>query len=410
MCKKILLIAIVLGLAACGKQPGEGAASAKAASANAAPPAPVNTIIAARQDVPVVIQANANVQALSSIELHPQLVSTISQVHVTEGQFVKAGQVLFSLDDKADQANLAKARAQLARDQATLQDLQRQYQRSLQLVAQKFVTQSNADTLGSQVLAQQASVQADQAAIAAVQVNTGYARIRSPIDGRVGEIRVFPGSLVQLATPLLTVSQINPVSLSFTVPESHLPALLAAQKAGPVLVSARANGAQGKLSFIDNAVDAQTGTVRVKAQFDNRNQSWWPGQYADVELVVNTLKDVVVLPQDAVITSVRGQFVYTVEPDSSVKNRPVKLLHSFGQRVAVSGLQGGEKIVMQGKQNLRPGSRVQEVKDSGNKEKTGKDGNSKADGKDGAGKDGNAGSDRATPASQASSASAKGGA
>ena len=368
MSKKLISILLLLGLAACAKKPGQDAppavgASSKASSASAGPATPVHVILAKRQDVPVTLQANANVQALSNIELHPQLVSTISRVHVNEGQFVKAGQVLFSLDDKTDQANLAKARAQLARSQAVLQDLQRQHQRSLQLVAQKFVTQSNADSIASQVQAQEAVVQSDKAGVQAAQVNAGYAQVRSPIDGRVGEIKVFPGSLVQLATPLLTVTQINPVNLSFTVPENVLSALLAAQKSGPVAVQAKAGGERGKLVFIDSAVDGQTGTVRVKAQFDNREQKWWPGQYADVELVVNTLKDAVVLPQDAVITSVRGQFVYTVEPDNTVKNRPVKVLHSFGQQMAVSGLQGGEKVVLQGKQNLRPGGRVQEVKD-----------------------------------------------
>ncbi len=381
MSKKLISILLLLGLAACAKKPdqvgaattpsagasssgspGSSAASASSA-AQAGPPTPVHTILAKRQDVPILLLANANVQALSNIELHPQLVSTISRVHVNEGQFVKAGQVLFSLDDKTDQANLARARAQLARDSAVLQDLQRQHQRSLQLVAQKFVTQSNADSIASQVQAQEALLQSDKAGIQAAQINTGYAQVRSPIDGRVGEIKVFAGSLVQLATPLITVTQINPINLSFTVPENVLPALLAAQKAGPIPVQAKPGGERGKLVFIDSAVDSQTGTVRVKAQFDNRDQKWWPGQYADVELVVATLKDAVVLPQDAIITSVRGQFVYTVEPGNSVKNRPVKVLHSFGQKMAVSGLQGGEKVVLQGKQNLRPGGRVQEVKD-----------------------------------------------
>lgn len=374
MSKKLIFLAILLGLVGCGNKADEsasgkssGLASASASKpasgvAQAGPPTPVHTVLAARQDVPIVLAANANVQALSTIELHPQLVSTIKQVHVNEGQFVKAGQILFALDDKADQAILAKARAQLARDEAVLQDLQRQYQRSMQLVAQKFVTQSNADSLASQVQAQQALLQSDQASIQAAQVNTAYAQVRAPIDGRVGEIKVFPGSLVQLSTALITVTQIHPVNLSFTVPENVLPALLAGQKKGPVAVRAKAGGAQGKLVFIDSMVDSQSGTVRVKAQFDNREQKWWPGQYADVELVVDTLKDVVVLPQDAVITSVRGQFVYTVEPDKSVKNRPVKVLHAFGQKMALSGLQGGEQVVLQGKQNLRPGAKVQEVK------------------------------------------------
>jgi RND family efflux transporter MFP subunit len=330
-----------------GKGPGQAAVS-------------VNTVVARLQDVPVQLQANANVQALSSVELHPQLVATVEKVHVKEGDFVKAGQVLFTLNAATENANLAKARAQLARDQVLLQDLERQFKRSQELVAQKFVTQSNADTVGSSLQAQKALLASDQAAVHAAEVALGFGRITSPMNGRVGEIRVFAGSLVQASTTLLTVTQLQPIALSFSLPEADLPALLAAHKAGAVAVSARGGAAKGQLSFIDNAIDQQSGMIRVKAQFDNQDGQWWPGQYAEVQLTVNTLKNVVVVPQAAIITSTKGRFVYTMELDGSAKSIPVTPVYSFGQQAVVSGLAGGEKVILEGKQNLRPGNKVVE--------------------------------------------------
>lgn len=365
--------------------PASGAASAKGAGG---PPVSVNTVLAKLQDVPVQLQSNATVQALSSVELHPQLSATVQKVHVREGDFVKAGQLLFSLDDATERANLAKARAQVARDAATMQDLERQLKRTQELIAQKFVTQSNADTLNASVQSQKALLQSDQAAVQAAEVASGFASIRAPQNGRVGEIRVFPGSLVQPATPLLTVTQLNPVSLTFTLPEGDLPGLLAAQKAGPVVVLARGGSARGKLSFIDNAVDNQSGVIRVKAEFENHDNQWWPGQYADVQLTVKTLKNVVVVPQAAVITSTRGRFVYTAEQDGSAKSRPINLLYSFGQQVAVSGLAGGEKVIVEGKQNLRPGNKVQEGGKGGKKAAAGNGTDTAANGSDSSGKGG----------------------
>jgi membrane fusion protein, multidrug efflux system len=362
---------LLLSLAACrGTETASPSASARA-STTSMPPVSVNTVVATRQDVPMQLQANATVQALSSVELHSQLVSTIHKVHVNEGQFVKAGQILFSLDHDLESANLAKAKAQLLRDQTLLLDLERQLKRGLELVAQNFVSRGNAETLDSQVQAQRALVQSNQVAVQAAQINVDLAVIRSPMDGRVGEIRVFPGSLVQLSTPLLTVTQMNPIALSFTLPEDGLTALLVAQKAGSIPVKARSGAAQGHLSFIDSAVDNQNGVIRVKAQFDNRDQQWWPGQYTDVQLTIKTLKDVVVVPQAAVMITPRGRFVYTVAADNTATQLPVTILHSFGTQSVVSGLQGGEKIILEGKQNLRPGGKVVENKGPDIKQKVG---------------------------------------
>jgi multidrug efflux system membrane fusion protein len=341
---------------------GEPAAAHAAKGAAGQPPTVVNVVKPLRQDVPVILQSNGTVTPVSTVDLHAQTTSTIRTVHIKEGQFVKAGELMFSLDDRADRANVDKARAQTARDQAALADVERQYKRSAELVAQKFLSQSAVDTLHSQVEAARALLAADQAALRSVGVAASYNAIRAPMAGRVGAINVFPGSLVQLATSLATITQLNPINVAFTLPEAALGDLLAAQKRGAVTVEAGAGGAAtaatGKLSFVDNTVDPVAGTIRVKAQFDNRDSSLWPGQYVNTRVTVQTLAQAVVIPQAAIITNTRGTFVYVVGADQTARQTPVASLHAFGLNAAVSGLSGHEQVITEGKQNLRPGGKV----------------------------------------------------
>ncbi|MDB5949334.1 MAG: efflux transporter periplasmic adaptor subunit [Massilia sp.] len=345
--------------------PATGAAAgpgAKGGAGGGQPPTVVNVVKPVRQDVPVVLQSNGTVTPLSSVDLHPQITSTIRKVHIKEGQFVKAGELMFSLDDRGDVANVDKARAQIARDQAALADVERQYKRSEELVGQKFLSQSALDTLRSQVDSARAVLSADQAALRSTGVSVSYNTIRAPQAGRVGAINVFPGSLVQPATALTSVTQLNPISVSFTLPESALGGLLAAQKRGAVAVEANAGStgasATGQLTFIDNTVDPVTGTIRVKAQFDNRDSSLWPGQYVNAKVTVQTLNGAIVIPQSAIIVNTRGTVVYVVDADQSARLVPVARLHSFGANAAVSGLAGDEQVITEGKQNLRPGGKV----------------------------------------------------
>jgi multidrug efflux system membrane fusion protein len=338
----------------------QGAVPAAGQAGAGQPPTVVTVATPRRQDVPVLLQANGNVTPISSVELHPQITSTIAAVHIREGQFVKAGELMFTLDARNQQAAVDKARAQVARDQAALADVERQYQRSLDLLSKNFIAQSATDTLKSQVDSARALLSADQAALRAAQVDAGYAGIRAPMAGRVGAIAVYPGSLVQLATALTSITQLDPINVSFTLPESSLAALLAAHKAGAVPVAAGVAGKQvrGALSFIDSSVDPVAGVIRLKAQFDNRDTQLWPGQYVATSLTVQTLKDALVIPQNAIISNTTGVFVYTMEADRSAKVRPVVRLHSFGLDAAVSGLNGDEQVIVDGKQNLRPGAKV----------------------------------------------------
>ncbi|USX21370.1 efflux RND transporter periplasmic adaptor subunit [Oxalobacteraceae bacterium OTU3REALA1] len=325
-------------------------------------PTTVSVIAPTRQDVAVVLQANGTVTPVSTVDLHPQTTSTISKVHIKEGQFVKSGELMFSLDDRSQRANVQKAQAQVARDRATLADAERQYQRAMDLLEQKFVAQGAVDTLKSQVDSARALLEADIAAARAVGVDASYTAIRAPMTGRVGAINVYPGSLVQLETSLTTVTQLDPINVAFTLPESALGSLLEAKQRGTVPVKVTLGGSDkeidGALSFIDNTVDPVAGVIRVKAQFDNKGSSLWPGQYVNTQLVSHVIKDATVIPQNAIISNTRGTFVYAVDSDQSAKVVNIKRLHSFGDSAAVSGLSGTEKIIVDGKQNLRPGGKV----------------------------------------------------
>jgi RND family efflux transporter MFP subunit len=343
--------------------PGHPANAAQTApgAAGAQGPAVLVTLTAARkQDVPVVVTVNGNVVSLNSVDVRPQVSNVVQKVHVKEGDFVRAGQPLFTLDARADQANLDKAKAQQLKDQAQLADLERQYKRSQELLSQNFIAKSATDTVLAQLEAQRAAVAADQAAIKSAMVALSYDDIRAPIAGRTGAIAVFAGTLVQPSATLVTITQLDPIAVTFPVPEGSLQDLLdAAKEHSPVLakVPGRAVPLKGALSFVDNTVDPQAGTVRAKAEFDNRDSALWPGQYVNTSVTVKVLKDAVMVPMASIITSPNGRIVYVVK-EGVAQPRRVEIVYSAGDQAAVSGVQVGERIVLEGKQNLRPGSRV----------------------------------------------------
>lgn len=333
-----------------------------AKSANAGPPAALVTLATAeKQDVPVTVQVNGSVVSLNSVDLRPQVTNTVSAVHVKEGQFVKAGQLLFTLDDRNDQANLARARAQQQKDEATMADLERQYKRSQDLVAQNFIAKSAADATLSQLQAQRAAVAADRAAVQSAQVALGYATLRAPIAGRIGAVNIYPGTLVQPTLSLVTITQLDPIAVSFPVPEGNLQDLLAASRTRAkveALVTGRREPLFGTLDFVDNTVDPQIGTVRAKAVFANADQSLWPGQFVNTRITVRMLDGVTVVPAAALMMLSDGTSLYVVDAERNAARRQVKVLHTFGTKVAVSGVTPGEQVVIEGSQNVRPGGKV----------------------------------------------------
>lgn len=328
----------------------------------------VSLVRAKVQDVPVFVDVNGSVVSLKTVDVHGQTSNLVQKNHIKEGQFVQQGETLFSLDDRSDRANFEKVNAQLLRDRALGADLDRQYRRAEELKAKNFLSQSAVDTTLAQREAQMALIKSDEAALAAAQVALGYNTIRSPIAGRTGLINVFPGTLIQpSSTTLVTVTQLDPISVQFSIPESSLPnlqlALKEQQDKANVKVRIPATGEEqsGHLYFVDNAVDASTGTIKAKAEFANKKNLLWPGQFVQVRIEMAMLKGAVTIPAAALITSLAGKFVYVASEDNTVQPKPVSVRYIFGDSMAVQGLNEGDRVVTDGKQNLRAGSKIRVV-------------------------------------------------
>jgi len=340
--------------------------------ARAVPAVTVVTTRAQSRDVPVRLKANGNVLALQSVDIRAQVTSTVRQVHIREGQDVTAGQLLISLDSRADDANIRKAEAQVEKDKADLATAKRNLERNLDLFRQKFIAQAALDTAQNSVDTLTAQLAVDNAALEASRVARAYDEIRAPFAGRTGAIGVREGSLVQPGSGtspgavLVTVAQIDPISVAFTIPERELPALQAALRAGSVAVAVSpqdgAGTLSGKITFVDNAVDTATGTIKVKAEFSNPKGRLWPGQYLGVELAPRTLANATVVLAQAVQTGPESRFVYVVGEDNKVAVKPVKLAYVDEGVAVVDGVDPGARVVVEGAQNLRPGSVVTEAK------------------------------------------------
>ncbi|HJV61604.1 MAG TPA: efflux RND transporter periplasmic adaptor subunit [Albitalea sp.] len=366
----VVLAALLVGAAGCSPSATPPGAPAASGAGGGGAPVSVSTVRAEQRDVDVQLEATGTVTALNSVDIKPQISSTITQVHFREGQFVKAGQLLFTLDARADETNVLKAQAQLQKDQASLADAQRQLARSKELLAQNFVSQTAVDSNQTLVDAQQAVVASDRAALKAAQVGLSYTRITAPSAGRAGTVNVFAGTLVQPSSaPLVTITQLDPIAVAFNLPQRDLPDALKALRAGGGKVTAalpEGRGAlQGRLVFVDNAVDASSGTVKVKALFDNKDEKLWPGAFVGVTLAVQTLKNAIVVPQAAIVQGARGRVVFVVDAGNKAAARPVDVVHAAGADAVVTGVRPGERVVVDGRQNLRPGMAVQERADAG---------------------------------------------
>jgi RND family efflux transporter MFP subunit len=348
--------------------PTSASSTPPAGTAPAGAPAPVVSVVTTKvekRDLPVVLRAVGSATSLASVDIRPQVTTSITQVHFKEGQFVNKGDLLFTLDSRTDEANLAKAKAQFAKDQAALADAKRQLNRSRDLVAQNFVSGAAADTAQTLVESTEAVVASDLAAVQAAQVALSYGKIVSPHAGRAGVINTPVGSIVQAnVTVLATVVKVNPIAVSFNLPQRDLADFLAAVSGqSNVKVTATLPEEKkpliGKLQFVDNAVDTASGTVKLKAVFDNKDSKLWPGLFVNVGLTTKKLEDALVVPQAAIIQTVRGPIVYAVE-DGKAVSKPIKIVQPAGPEAAVTGVQENDVIVVDGKQNLRPGVKVVE--------------------------------------------------
>jgi RND family efflux transporter MFP subunit len=334
-------------------------------AAKAAPAQSIKSGLAQQKDVAIVVRANGYVSALNIVDVRPQTQNIVRQVHVVEGQDVRAGQLLFTLDQRSDTSIVDRAKAQVARGRADLVEAESALRRNLELASKNFVSAAVVDTARSKVEALRSTLQADEATIRSSAIALGNNRIVATMDGRIGAISVHAGSLAQPAgPPMLTISQLDPITVSFALPERELSILLATYPKGNAPVTAILPGerrVQGELIFIDSASDPQSGTIRMKARFANAQRQMWPGTFVNVTLVSRTLPQSVVIPAQAIVTGPTEKFVYLIKPDSTVAVQKVTVLNIDEGQASVDGLKAGERIVVEGAQNLRPGAKVREA-------------------------------------------------
>lgn len=361
---KLLTIVIGLGVVAVGVWYGFAGKASSSHSARAPSAQTVKTTHAKQQAMPITVYANGYVTALNTVDVRPQIQSIVKTIHVREGQNVRAGDLLFTLDDRSAVSDVARAQAQLTSNESDLKEAENSYQRNRELLAQKFVSQSVVDTSRLKVETLRSAVEAAQAQLQSSKVSQSYHTIRASIDGRIGAISVHPGSLAQpTGDPLVNIAQIHPIAVTFSVPERELPFILASYPNLNAPVAATLSDKStlnGKLIFIDNTADVQSGTIKMKAQFPNADQKLWPGTYVNVAMVSRHLDDAVLVPAQSVVSGPVNKFVYVVEAGQQVQSYPVDVLAIEQGYAAVTGIRPGASVVMEGMQNLRPGSLVKE--------------------------------------------------
>jgi membrane fusion protein, multidrug efflux system len=331
---------------------------------------PVLVATAARKTMAIQLRAVGNVEAFSTVSVKSQITGVLTEAHFKEGQNVKKGQLLFTIDPRPLEAVLKQAEANLARDAAQLQNAREQARRYAELFKKQYVSQEQYEQIRTNADALEAVVEADKAAVENARVQLSYCYIYSPIDGQVGSLLVNEGNLVRVndATPLVVINQVTPINVTFSVPEQNLADIRRHMATGSLKVEARFPSDDGRaengiLAFIDNAVDRTTGTIKLKAEFKNGERRLWPGQFINVALTLSTQSDAVVVPSEAIQVGPEGQHVFVVKPDNSVEVRPVVVARTDeGETVIANGLQPGEKIVREGQFLLGPGSRI-EVRD-----------------------------------------------
>jgi membrane fusion protein, multidrug efflux system len=328
---------------------------------------PVDAVAAVRMDVPVYLSGLGTVQAFNTVTIHSRVDGEIVKIAFTEGQDVKAGDLLAQIDPRPLQAALDQAKAKLAQDEAQLENAKLDLARYEALGQKEFASRQSVDTQAATVRQLEATIRGDQAAIDSAQVQLGYATITSPIDGRTGVRLVDQGNIVHAsdATGLVVITQLKPISLIFTLPEENLPAINQAMAEGPLVVVALSRDekdryGEGRLSLVDNQIDQSTGSIRLKATFPNDNLALWPGQFVNARLLLRTQRNVVTVPSDAVQRGAQGMYAYVVKPDSTVALQPLQVGQiSAGTAVIESGVEEGQRVVVAGQYRLQPGTKVE---------------------------------------------------
>jgi membrane fusion protein, multidrug efflux system len=382
---------------------GRGAAGGGGRGGRGGGTVPVVTAKAVAKTVPLTLPAVGAGEALSTVQIRAQVTGQLSQIHFQEGQEVRKGQLLFTIDPRPFETALAQAQAVLARDTATANNAQSQRVRSEDLYKRGLIPRDQYETASAGAEALQATLQADRAAVDNAKLNLQYTRITAPISGRTGSLNLHEGDLVRAndATPLLVINQLSPIYVTFSVPGRYLGDIRRYQAQKPLVVEARvqpgtvtppgspapgatptsggaaapdapAPGAAlsvevGRVTFIDNAVDPTTGTIKLKATFPNTNHTLWPGLFVQVALQLTANPGAIVVPAVAVQTSQQGQYVYVIKADRTAELRNVQIDRQQGEETIIAqGLSAGEEVVTDGHLRLTPGARVSVSGDSAN--------------------------------------------
>jgi membrane fusion protein, multidrug efflux system len=335
---------------------------------------PITVAIAVEKTVPVQLRTIGNVQAFATVLVKAQVEGELMTVHFQEGQEVKTGDLLFTIDPRPYQAQLKQSEANLAQGRAKLDNARKQVQRYGSVVSKGYVTEEKYDLIVSDAAVLEASVKADEAAVENARLKLAYCTIRSPINGMTGGLRVNKGNVIKANDndkPLVMINQVNPVYVAFSIPERNLPEIKKHMAAGKLEVLAAIPGdegteVRGELAFLENTVDTNTGSIQIKAAFINDNKALWPGQFVNVVLTLTTQPGAVVVPAQAIQTGQQGRYVFVVKPDLTVEYRPVVVGRTLeNEAVIAEGIRPGERLVTDGQLRLASGSLVKIVEDGG---------------------------------------------
>jgi multidrug efflux system membrane fusion protein len=330
------------------------------------PPAavPVTVATAVTKPMPVRIEAVGTVAPAETVTVRSQVTGPLAEVHFVEGQDVTRGALLFTIDPRPFRAALEQAQAEQARNATAAEFARREGARYAELFKQGLVARSQYEQLIANANAADALVRASRAAVETARLQLSYTAVRAPLDGRTGRLLADRGTLVQAnATDLVVINRLRPIEVAFAVPAQHLPEL-GRRPSGSIEVAATPAGleagATGRLTFLDNRVDPQTGTIQLKATFGNEDARLWPGQFVNVVVTLGVEPDALVIPAAAVQTGQQGPYVFVVRPDGTVESRPVAVARQLGEEVVLAqGVAPGEPVVTEGQLRLTAGARVE---------------------------------------------------
>jgi multidrug efflux system membrane fusion protein len=359
----VLLLFMFLALCGCSDN---GSDKAKAENGPKKRAVPVLIGTSTTKTVPVELKATGTVEPYATVAIKSQITGILQRIHFKEGADVKKGDILFSLDPRPVAAMLGQAQGALVRDKAQLDNARKELERYATAAKKGYVSTEQAEQAETKVATLAATIKANEAAVENARLQLEFCTISSPIDGRTGELPVAEGNLIKANadTAMVTINQVSPIKVSFTVPGKHFGDIKKYRDQGTLQVALsgpEGNPVTGKFSFLDNTIDQATGTLRLKAEFTNEDKDLWPGQFVAIRIFLTSLPDATVVPTQAVQVGQSGPHIFVVKDDASVEDRPVAIGMSLdGETVVESGLSPGERVVTDGQLQLTSGTKVEE--------------------------------------------------